>query len=242
MTPSNTAATILLNVQNLNAWYGAAQVLFNAQLHVQHGEVVALMGRNGAGKSSTLKAIMGLMPRRSGSVLFAGHDISDTEPYQAARLGLGYVPEDRRIFTDLTVMENLEVGRQPPRRWPDGSQAPGWSTERLFSLLQAKDAPAIEAAATSIDIPVRKPDDAMFDAALEHGVRIGMLATFAPAVASMESAFLAKSRAGGGQATLETICIPEAMAAARAGDHVLIMSNGGFGGIHEKLLKQLGAH
>ncbi|WP_310610401.1 ABC transporter ATP-binding protein [Limnohabitans sp.] len=134
MTQSNTAATILLNVQNLNAWYGAAQVLFNAQLHVQHGEVVALMGRNGAGKSSTLKAIMGLMPRRSGSVLFAGHDISDTEPYQAARLGLGYVPEDRRIFTDLTVLENLQLGIQATRHLASNRTTAPWSLEKIFAL------------------------------------------------------------------------------------------------------------
>ncbi len=128
------ADTALLDVQGLNAWYGAAQVVFNAQLHVQRGEVVALMGRNGAGKSSTLKAIMGLMPRRTGRVVFAGHDISDAEPYQAARLGLGYVPEDRRIFTDLTVLENLQLGVQAARRFADGSAAPQWSLEQIFAL------------------------------------------------------------------------------------------------------------
>ncbi len=80
MTPTNTPTTALLNVNDLNAWYGAAQVLFHAQLHVQRGEVVALIGRNGAGKSSTLKAIMGLMPRRTGNVVLAGHDISQAEP------------------------------------------------------------------------------------------------------------------------------------------------------------------
>jgi branched-chain amino acid transport system ATP-binding protein len=128
LTPS------LLNVQDLNAWYGAAQVLFNAQLHVQRGEVVALIGRNGAGKSSTLKAIMGLMPSRTGSVVFAGNDISHAEPYQAARLGLGYVPEDRRIFTDLTVLENLQLGVQAARRFTDGTTAPQWSLEQIFAL------------------------------------------------------------------------------------------------------------
>ncbi|PQA83450.1 ABC transporter ATP-binding protein [Limnohabitans sp. TS-CS-82] len=124
----------LLDVQSLNAWYGAAQVVFDAQLHVQRGEVVALVGRNGAGKSSTLKAIMGLMPRRTGRVLFAGHDISKAEPYQAARLGLGYVPEDRRIFTDLTVLENLTIGQQAGRSFADGSPAPQWSLEKVFAL------------------------------------------------------------------------------------------------------------
>jgi branched-chain amino acid transport system ATP-binding protein len=128
------AAKTLLAVQGLNAWYGAAQVLFNAQLHVQRGEVVALIGRNGAGKSSTLKAIMGLMPRHTGSVMFAGHDISNAEPYQAARLGLGYVPEDRRIFTDLTVLENLQLGVQAAHRFADGNAAPQWSLEKIFAL------------------------------------------------------------------------------------------------------------
>ena len=129
-----TANTPLLEVQGLNAWYGAAQVLFNAQLRVQRGEVVALIGRNGAGKSSTLKAIMGLMPRRTGSVVFAGHDISHAEPYQAARLGLGYVPEDRRIFTDLTVLENLQLGMQAARRFANGTAATQWSLEQIFAL------------------------------------------------------------------------------------------------------------
>jgi len=124
----------LLDVQGLNAWYGAAQVLFNAQLHVQRGEVVALIGRNGAGKSSTLKTIIGLIPRRSGCVVFAGHDISNAEPYQVARLGLGYVPEDRRIFTDLTVLENLHLGIQAARRFADGMTAPTWSLEQIFTL------------------------------------------------------------------------------------------------------------
>lgn len=134
----NIAITPLLNVQGLNAWYGAAQVLFDADLQVTRGEVVALIGRNGAGKSSTLKAIMGLMPRRTGRVVFAGHDISNAEPYQAARLGLGYVPEDRRIFTDLTVLENLQVGAQAKRRLADklasDSAAPQWSVEKIFAL------------------------------------------------------------------------------------------------------------
>jgi branched-chain amino acid transport system ATP-binding protein len=128
------ATAPLLSVQGLNAWYGEAQVVFHSDLHVQRGEVVALIGRNGAGKSSTLKAIMGLMPRRTGSVLFAGQDISSTEPYQAAQLGLGYVPEDRRIFTDLTVLENLRLGVQAVRRFTDGTTAPQWSLDQIFAL------------------------------------------------------------------------------------------------------------
>lgn len=133
LTPSPPQA-LLLQAQGLQAWYGAAQILFGIDLQVRSGEVVALMGRNGAGKSTTLKTLMGLVSQRQGLIEFMGHDLSKTEPHAAARLGLGFVPEDRRVFTDLTVMENLEVGRQPPRTWPDGRAAPVWTHERLFKL------------------------------------------------------------------------------------------------------------
>jgi branched-chain amino acid transport system ATP-binding protein len=132
-TASTTSAAPVLQVQSLNAWYGAAQILFDVSLHVGRGEVVALMGRNGAGKSTTLKAIMGMVARQGG-VQFLGQSIARSEPHHIARLGMGYVPEDRRIFTDLTVLENLQVGRQPPRRWPDGARAPEWTPEKLFAL------------------------------------------------------------------------------------------------------------
>ncbi len=128
------ASNCLLQTQGLNAWYGAAQILFDVNLQVGRGEVVALMGRNGAGKSTTLKAIMGMMPRRSGSISFLGQDMSTSQPYQAARQGLGFVPEDRRIFSELTVLENLSVGRQGPRQFPDGTPAPYWTHEKLFKL------------------------------------------------------------------------------------------------------------
>ena len=124
----------LLQVNDLDAWYGAAQILFGVGLEVQRGEVVALMGRNGAGKSTTLKAIMGMLQRRSGTARFMGRDISRAEPHAIARAGLGYVPEDRRIFSDLTVLENLDVGRQPARQWPDGTAAPTWTPDALFQL------------------------------------------------------------------------------------------------------------
>ena len=124
----------LLSAQGLCAWYGAAQILFDVNVEVGRGEVVALMGRNGAGKSTTLKALTGMLGKRRGSITFMGADISNSEPHHAGRLGLGYVPEDRRIFTDLTVMENLEVGRQNPRHWPDGKAAPVWTPEQLFKL------------------------------------------------------------------------------------------------------------
>ena len=124
----------LLDAKALCAWYGAAQILYDVDLNVRRGEVVALMGRNGAGKSTTLKALMGMLAKRKGSVSFLGKDISRSEPHEVARMGLGYVPEDRRVFGDLSVMENLEVGRQSARQWSDGSAAPLWTHERLFKL------------------------------------------------------------------------------------------------------------
>ena len=129
-----SSAQTLLQVEGLNAWSGAAHILHGVSLNVGRGEVVALMGRNGAGKSTTLKSIAGLVERRDGKTLFMGADISRKASHQIARLGLGYVPEDRRIFTELTVLENLEVGRQKPRQWPDGQAVPHWTPEKLFAL------------------------------------------------------------------------------------------------------------
>ncbi|RYF55859.1 MAG: ABC transporter ATP-binding protein [Comamonadaceae bacterium] len=133
-TTRTTASVPVLDVRGLNAWYGAAHILFDVALNVGRGEVVALMGRNGAGKSTTLKAIMGLIERRRGEIDFLGQDISGWAPHRIARAGLGFVPEERRIFTDLTVNENLEMGEQPARAWPDGSPAPRWQVEQLFAL------------------------------------------------------------------------------------------------------------
>ena len=126
-------SALMLTVEKLSAWYGVARILFDLDLEVRRGEVVALMGRNGAGKSTTIKAVMGLVERR-GSVSFNGEEISRLKPYEIARRGLGYTPEDRRIFSDLTVMENLDVGRQPPRRFSDGTPAPSFTPESLFKL------------------------------------------------------------------------------------------------------------
>ena len=128
------AGDMLLEVHALCAWYGAAQILYDVDLNVRRGEVVALMGRNGAGKSTTLKAIMGMLDKRRGTISFMGRDISTSPPHEAASQGLGFVPEDRRVFTDLSVAENLEVGRQGARKWPDGSNAPLWTPERLYKL------------------------------------------------------------------------------------------------------------
>jgi len=119
----------MLSVRNLEAYYGRAHILSDLSLEVGKGEVVVLLGRNGAGKSTTLKSIMGLVRPARGELVFAGQRIDRLEPYEIAELGLGYVPEDRRIFTELTVMENLEVGRQAAR-----PGAPTWTPERLFKL------------------------------------------------------------------------------------------------------------
>ena len=116
----------------MSAGYGRARALFDIDLQLAAGEVVGLLGRNGAGKSTTLKAIMGLVTPTSGEVIFNGPRLEGLEPHMIARLGLGYVPEDRRIFTDLTVDENLEVGRQAPR-----AGTPHGTEEKLFGLFPA---------------------------------------------------------------------------------------------------------
>lgn len=119
----------MLNVKGLDAFYGRAQVLFGLDLAVARGEAVALMGRNGAGKSTTLKCLLGLVPHTAGEMRLDGRDIGRLDPFRIARLGMGYVPEERRIFTDLTVAENLEAGRRPPR-----PGAPEWTAERLYRM------------------------------------------------------------------------------------------------------------
>ncbi|GAA5131406.1 ABC transporter ATP-binding protein [Alloalcanivorax gelatiniphagus] len=119
----------LLEVNDLNAFYGRAQILFDVSLKVGRGEVVALMGRNGAGKSTTMKTIMGLVERRTGTVRFRKEAIERLAPFRICQRGLGFVPEDRRIFTDLSVMENLEVGRLSERL-----DAPYWDENKLFKL------------------------------------------------------------------------------------------------------------
>ncbi|MFY9315468.1 MAG: ABC transporter ATP-binding protein [Burkholderiales bacterium] len=119
----------MLELRHVGSGYGRAQVLFDLDLKLESGEVVALLGRNGAGKSTVLKTAMGLLPGFAGEILFEGKSVRNKEAYQVARLGLGYVPEDRRIFAGLSVMENLEAGRRPPR-----AGAPRWTPERLLEL------------------------------------------------------------------------------------------------------------
>ncbi len=116
----------MLEVDGLQARYGQALVLQGVSLAVTQGTVCLLLGRNGAGKSTTVKSLIGLVRPSAGAIRFLGHDITGEEPYRIARRGMGYVPEERRIFTDLTVMENLQVGTRP------GPKA--WTPDRLFTL------------------------------------------------------------------------------------------------------------
>ncbi len=119
----------MLELKRLNAGYGRAQILFDLDLELRAGEAVALLGRNGAGKTTALKTAIGLLPPMSGEILFNEVRITGLESFEIARLGLGYVPEDRRIFSGLSVIENLEAGRLPPR-----AAAARWTPEKLFEL------------------------------------------------------------------------------------------------------------
>ncbi len=121
--------TAMLELEGVDTYYGRAHILSRVSFAASAGEVVVLLGRNGAGKSTTLKSIIGLVRVAGGTIRFAGERIDGRAPYEIAQRGLGYVPEDRRIFSDLTVLENLEVGRQPPR-----SGAPTWTEAKLFEL------------------------------------------------------------------------------------------------------------
>jgi len=119
----------MLELTAVNSYYGKAHILNDLSFTLKEGEVVSLLGRNGAGKTTTVKSIMQLVKPAAGSIQFEGSNLNRLAPHQVARLGIGYVPEERRIFTDLTILENLEVGRQPAR----GKQEP-WTTERLFEI------------------------------------------------------------------------------------------------------------
>jgi branched-chain amino acid transport system ATP-binding protein len=121
-------AAPILSVQDVYTSYGLSQVLFGVSLEVAAGECVCLLGRNGVGKTTTMRSIMGLTPPRQGRVMWKGRDVSGRQPYQIADLGIGFVPEDRRIFADLTVWENLDVAA----RSRGGKTA--WTLERVFGL------------------------------------------------------------------------------------------------------------
>lgn len=121
----------MLEVEGIHTFYGLSHILFGVSLRVQTGEVVCLMGRNGAGKTTTLKTIIGLLPPRRGSIRFKGEEITGRQPYRLTRLGLSYVPDDRRIFGDLTVEENLEIASRP------AFQGKAWNKQRIYELFPA---------------------------------------------------------------------------------------------------------
>jgi branched-chain amino acid transport system ATP-binding protein len=123
---------MLLQIDKLNTFYGPSHVLRDVTLNVDEGELVAMMGRNGMGKSTTLKTIMGLVRPRSGSILFKGKDIADLSPYKIARRGVGFVPEDRRIFPELSVLDNLMLGVKN-KRFQDSGDQNIWTVDRIFS-------------------------------------------------------------------------------------------------------------
>ena len=119
----------MLELTGINSFYGKAHILRDLSFSINPGEVVSLLGRNGAGKTTTVKSIMQLVKPKSGRITFDGSDLTSMPTHKVAKLGVGYVPEERRIFTDLTISENLEVGRQAPR---DGVAE--WTTDILFEL------------------------------------------------------------------------------------------------------------
>lgn len=119
---------MILDVRDVHTFYGTSHILFGVSLTVSQGETVCLLGRNGAGKSTTLRSIMGLTPPASGSIAYDGVELIGKPPYAIAKLGVGFVPDDRGIFADLTVHENLEIAET--RRRPNGD---AWTLERLYS-------------------------------------------------------------------------------------------------------------
>jgi branched-chain amino acid transport system ATP-binding protein len=124
---------VLLAIKELNTYYGKSHILQGVSLEVDGGEIVCLLGRNGVGKTTTLKSIIGLVPPQAGEVLFKGQNIAQLPPYTIAKLGVGFVPEDRRIFPTLTVRENLLMGEKPGRK---GSEN-GWTIEKVYEYFPA---------------------------------------------------------------------------------------------------------
>jgi branched-chain amino acid transport system ATP-binding protein len=122
---------MMLEVERIHTFYGLSHILFGVSLRVDPKEVVCLLGRNGAGKTTTMKSIIGITPPKQGSIRFRGEEIVGIEPYLITRKGIGYIPDDRRIFVDLTVIENLEIGE---RKTKEGE---GWNTERIYAMFPA---------------------------------------------------------------------------------------------------------
>jgi branched-chain amino acid transport system ATP-binding protein len=138
----------MLEVEGIHTFYGLSHILFGVSLRVEPGEIVCLLGRNGAGKTTTMKSIMGLTPPKQGNIQFKGEEITGKEPYLLARKGIGYVPDDRRIFADLTVGENLEIAArssepfdgvypEQSRRAQDKTRFARWDKERVYELFPA---------------------------------------------------------------------------------------------------------
>lgn len=117
----------MLELNGLHSNYGQSRILHGVSLNIEQGEVVCLLGRNGAGKSTTLKSIIGLVPPRKGSIKFKGREIAGRKPFKIARMGVGYVPEDRRVFPNLNVQDNLEMGIQPGRTGK-------WTIDRIYQV------------------------------------------------------------------------------------------------------------
>jgi branched-chain amino acid transport system ATP-binding protein len=120
----------MLRVEEIHTYYGLSHILFGVSLEVHPGEVVALLGRNGAGKSTTMKSIMNMVPPRQGQIIFKGETCRGRKPFQIARKGVGYVPDDRRVFADLSVVENLEITARCDRR-------SDWNVARVFEFFPA---------------------------------------------------------------------------------------------------------
>jgi len=119
----------MLEIKDIHSYYGSSYILQGVSLKIKRGEVVSLVGRNGAGKTTTLKSIMGIVRPAQGSIIFKGTEICGFKPFQVARIGLGYVPEDRRIYPTLTLRENLEVAQIKFR-----SGEKGWTFEKIYQL------------------------------------------------------------------------------------------------------------
>ena len=118
----------MLEVEGIHTFYGLSHILFGVSLKVEPGEVVCLLGRNGAGKTTTMKSIIGITPPKQGSIRFKGEEIIGIEPFLVTRKGIGYIPDDRRIFADLTVGENLEIGERKAK------EGEGWNRERIYEM------------------------------------------------------------------------------------------------------------
>jgi branched-chain amino acid transport system ATP-binding protein len=124
---------MILEVNEIHTFYGTSHILFGVSLSVDRGEIVCVLGRNGAGKTTTIRSIMGLTPPRSGSVKFYEEEMIGKPPFYIAQKGMGFVPDNRLIFPDLTVRENLEIGSKKPR----DSGRPEWTVEKIYELFPA---------------------------------------------------------------------------------------------------------